>query len=48
MRSPEMFSRRRAERGRPQPGEKRQRNHHAIPMDGERAEMKRNRMHDGN
>ena len=34
-----------AARGRPKPGEKRQRNHHAIPMDREGAELKRNRMH---
>ena len=34
-----------AQRGRPKPGEKRQRNHHAIPMNGERAELKGNRMH---
>ena len=47
MSSPEMFSRRARQRGRPQPGEKRQRDHHAIPVDGERTEMKRNRMHGG-
>jgi hypothetical protein len=37
----------RAARGRPQPGEKRQRHHHAIPADGQGTEMKSNRMHGG-
>jgi len=32
--------------GRPKPGEEGQRNHHAIPMDCEGAELKRNRMHE--
>ena len=36
-----------AARGRPQPGEKRQRHHHAIPADGQGTEIKSNRMHGG-
>ena len=31
--------------GGPQPGQKRERHHHTIPVDGERAQLKRNRMH---